>query len=80
MAKITIRYHIEDGYAGGSRPQSFDVESSDFGDLDDLDDTQISDQIVEMANEDMRQRFGVSINNLDEAIAEVKDAIAKDAE
>lgn len=56
-------YEIEDGYAGGARPQRFAVRPDDIE--EDMSEGDLRDLLIEMAEEDMRQKTNVAISDRD---------------
>ncbi len=66
MAKntFTVRYEIEDGYMGGSRPQSFRVDEGDIN--PEMTDVQIEQMLDDMTQEDMLQKVSPNIHNRNE--------------
>lgn len=60
------RYELEDGYCGGSRPQSFSIGEGDLE--DDMEEHELRTLFYEMAEEHMRQSIGIVGRNEDEFV------------
>ena len=69
MAKFKVRWEVSDGYVGGSRPHTFEIDADDF---EDMTEQQIEDAIYSQANDAMLEIVSPSVRNLDEAIEWVK--------
>ena len=69
-AHVTIKWQVEDGYVSGSRPHTTEIALSDFE--DDMTPDDIQDLICEIVQEDFSQSISFSLDNLDEAAAEVQ--------
>lgn len=67
------RYQVDDGYAGGSRPQHFRVHPSEI--QDDMSDEEIADLYTEMCEEDMRQKIGCSPERIDKFVKWARDVL-----
>jgi len=76
--KFKLRYEIEDGYVGGSRPQYVDIYAEDFE--DDMDEEDIREMIEDLAHEDMIERVSATVNNLGEAVAWVSEILNREGE
>jgi hypothetical protein len=72
---FTIKYEIEDGYAGGARPQSFLVDEDSIE--PDMTEQQIESLLYEMAQEDMLQKVSASVDNVDAFLDWAKGVAAK---
>lgn len=71
---IKVRWEVDDGYCGGSRPQTFTVDPSDFE--DDMDEREIGDRLAEIVQDEFLQRISWFIKNESEVIEAVKAALA----
>lgn len=69
---ITVRWEVEDGYAGKARPQSTRIELEDF---EDLSDDEIARLLEECIQEDFEQSISWGID-MDKAVAAIKDGLA----
>lgn len=54
MAKITIEYEIEDGYAGGARPFTFAVNANEF---DGQSKAEVIETLSSLIGENFAQRI-----------------------
>ena len=52
------KYEIEDGYAGGSRPQNFKISAADLE--DDMTPSDLEDLYMELCEEHMHDNIGCS--------------------
>lgn len=75
MSKIKVRWEVEDGYAGGSRPQIFTIDPDDFD--DDADEREISERLMEIVQDEFEQRISWFMKNESEVIAAVMAAKAE---
>ena len=75
MAKtIKVRWQVEDGYAGGARPQSTTLNLEDFEGCSD-------EQIVEMIEQCIQDDFEQSISwgaDIPKAVAAIKKALEEE--
>lgn len=72
---FTITYQVDDGYAGGNRPQTVLVYD---GDLDkDMEDRELLDLYYSMVQEDFEQRISASASNEYEFMEWAKARIVK---
>jgi len=69
MATVTVRWEIEDGYVGGSKPQSFEIDTDDFD--EDLD---ILNQLYDFTQEQFDNTISWYIQNEDEVVRVVEAA------
>jgi len=67
--KFKARYEVDDGYAGGSRPQGFIIQEGDFDIDPEMTDEKLTDLFYEMVDEDMRQETSVCNVNVLEFIS-----------
>lgn len=74
---FTVKYEIEDGYMGGSRPQSFRVDEDDI--QPDMTELQIENLLDELAQEDMLQKVSAAIDNRDEFLDWAKRIVKSSA-
>jgi hypothetical protein len=66
MSKVTVRWQVDDGYVGGTRPQRTQVDTEDFQHCKTEEDVRnVLDEIIE---EEMRTRIGFSVSNEDEVL------------
>lgn len=66
-----MTWQISDGYVGGSRPQSFEVDPEDFIGLT---YPQVERKLDQMAVEDMMEKVSASISGEDEIINRIIEA------
>lgn len=69
MSNFKAKYEVDDGYAGGSRPQGFSIGAGDVEFDPDITDEKLADLFYEMVDEDMKQRISACNVNVDEFIA-----------
>jgi hypothetical protein len=69
--RITVTWQISDGYVGGSRPQSFEVDPEDFIGMSRAEVERTLDQ---MAVEDMMTKVSAYISGEDEIINRIIEA------
>ena len=67
------RYQVEDGYAGGTRPQYFTIDAGDLE--DDMTDDELESLYHEKCEEDMRQKIGCGPNRIDEFVAWAREQL-----
>jgi hypothetical protein len=67
--KFKARYEVDDGYAGGSRPQSFHISEGDFEIGPEMTDKQIADLFYDIVNEEMFQKISACNANVTEFVA-----------
>lgn len=67
--KFKAKYEVDDGYVGGSRPQSFTIREGDFDIDPEMTDDQLTDLFLEMVDEEMRQKISACNVNISEFIA-----------
>lgn len=76
--EFKVIYEVDDGYAGGSAPQSFLMS------LDDIDagmtDEQLLTALYDAAHDDMLQKVSTSINNAGEFVAWAREQINRKKE
>lgn len=73
--EFEVTYHINDGYAGGERPQSFIMS---IGDVDEgMNDEQLQTLASDAAHEDMQQRVSAAVTNGDEFVAWVRTQFSR---
>jgi hypothetical protein len=65
--KFHAKYKVDDGYAGGSRPQGFTIDLADIE--DDMDDGALEDLFQSAMEEDFQQRVTPYAVNSAEFIA-----------
>lgn len=69
---IEVRWEIDDGYVGKSRPHTTRVYFDELD--DDASDEEIFDYIEEAIQSDFEQRIQwYPLHDLDESVAEIKD-------
>lgn len=78
--KFTAKYEVDDGYAGGSRPQSFTIRAADILMNAESTDEEIRDEFYDMVEEEMRQRISACNVNADEFVQWVRSLPAEDEE
>lgn len=78
MEKFQCRYEIEDGYAGKSSPQYFDIYESDIE--DDMDETDLESMFDELMQDDFYQNIYPYEKNKDEFIEWAKEIIENQKE
>lgn len=61
---FNCRYELEDGYVGGSRPQTFRVRAADLE--DDVSDEALEQAFHAMAEEHRNENIGIASLNIDE--------------
>ena len=73
MKTVTVRWEVEDGYVGKSRPQQFEmtIDPDDFA--DDMDDLDIEDIIYRRAEDDFESKINFFVNNSAEVIAAIRE-------
>lgn len=73
--KFQGRYQVQDGYAGGSRPQHVSIFS------DDLEEDMTDDELVEFYENEIQNHFYERISpgaeRVDEFVAWARDQLAK---
>lgn len=62
----TVEWEIEDGYAGGGRPQKIDIEICDF---EGMDEEEIKDELSDIIQEDFDQKVSWSADTSEMAAA-----------
>lgn len=79
MSRFQGQFEVEDGYAGGSRPQFFNVELSDaeYELPPNPSDGQIEDWYYEQARYAFEQKIGFYTKNNAELIAAVRDVLSQ---
>lgn len=70
---FTIRYGIDDGYAGGDRPQSFQFHDSDLE--DDMDDEALERLYYEAIQTDFEQKISPYGKNIGEFMEWAREKI-----
>lgn len=73
---FTVKYEVDDGYVGGSRPQSFRIREGDFDFSHNMTDEQIKDAFFEAVEEEMRQRISACNTNEDDFLEWARAQIA----
>lgn len=73
--EFLVKYEVEDGYMGGSRPQSFRINSDLL--TEEMTDDEIERSLYEATQEDMLQKISPVVNNSDEFVAWARIQIAK---
>lgn len=68
MSKITVRWEAGDGYAGKSRPQSFEIDTEDY---EHLDHEEREAQLHKDVDEDFRNKVVGECSNLEEVLEEL---------
>jgi len=68
--KVEIRWEVEDGYVGKSRPQSFEVDLDEFE--DDMTHDEIVERVCEATDEDMANKVSYCFSNFDEFVEVIK--------
>lgn len=71
--KIEIVYEVNDGYAGGARPQHLNLETDDFIDLT---PAQVETTLCEILDEDMSRRVSWSVRGYDVLLATLRKIAA----
>ena len=69
MATVTVRWEVEDGYAGKSRPQSFEIDTDDFD-----EGVDILNQLYDFTQEQFDNTISWYIQNEDEVVRVVEAA------
>ncbi|MCP4113820.1 MAG: hypothetical protein GY737_00165 [Desulfobacteraceae bacterium] len=72
MSKIEVRWEVEDGYVGKSRPQSCEIDSEDIsldGDKEDM-----MDQVYDEVNDDFANKISFYVANFDEVYEALLEA------
>ena len=72
---IKVRWEVDDGYAGGSRPQMCAVELDDFQHCD--DESAVRDQLSEIIQDEFTNRISWFMKNEDEVVALIMAAKAR---
>ncbi len=68
-------YEINDGYAGGSRPQHFRVDAHDLD--DEMSDEELEDFYYEAAYEHFKQNIDVTVTDAGEFVEWAKEQLKK---
>lgn len=68
-----ITYQVDDGYAGGARPQYFNIELDDIE--KDMDDNDLEKFFYEKINENFQENISTSSSDKDRFIKWAKDKI-----
>lgn len=68
------RYQVDDGYAGGARPQAFEISAEDIE--DDMSESDLQDLYHTMCEEDMQQRIGCCVMRVDEFVEWAQSVIS----
>jgi hypothetical protein len=72
--KFEARYKVEDGYAGGARPQYFKISA------DELDDEMTDEQLIEFYEDavqaDFEERISPGAERVDEFVAWAREQLA----
>lgn len=66
------KYEVEDGYCGGSRPQSFTIRPDDIDVSPFMTDEKLEDIFYQLVDEDMQQKISACKVNADEFVAWVR--------
>jgi len=69
MSDFKAKYEVDDGYAGGSRPQAFTIREGDYDFAPDMTDEFLEEMFCEAIDEHMRQHITFHKVNLTEFIA-----------
>ena len=76
--EFKVTYEVDDGYTGGSCPQSFVMS------LDDIDPGMTDEQLLmllyDAATEDMQQKVSASVSNANEFVAWARERINRNKE
>lgn len=72
---ILVRWEIEDGYTGSSRPQSFRVDAEDFQHC--VTDADFAQVLSEITQEEFAQKVSFVIKREEDTLAEIKAAVAE---
>jgi hypothetical protein len=64
--KREVRYEVEDGYVGSSRPQSFTIKDDWIEDY--MNDDDLEFELSEMIQEDFQQRISWTYLNKEEVV------------
>lgn len=67
--EIEITWEIEDGYVGGSRPQTFKIRPSDFEDCDSA--LQVKDRLYDLLDEELQKRASWSCRYMDDYVQQI---------
>lgn len=65
--KIKVRWEADDGYCGGSRPQSFSLDIADMAESCETEDEALQ-YLWEEVDQELRNKVTVVIRNEDEVI------------
>lgn len=78
--KVTVRWTVEDGYVGKSRPQETEIDVETLlSDYDPETDHDIHYAVYEAVDEDFQNRVSYGITNLDEVVEAVRQAAERRA-
>lgn len=80
MGDFKARYEVNDGYAGGSRPQSFKIREGDYFFGENPTDDQILEVLYGAVEEDMHQKIGFHKVNESEFIEWAREQIKAEAQ
>lgn len=69
-AKITVRWEVEDGYVGKSRPQQFDLDLEDFNGCESQSDYELA--LEEAVQSEFDNRISWCADNYNEIIEAAK--------
>lgn len=64
---FTVKWEVDDGYAGGSRPQSFDIAPFEIDEF--MEEADLIELYEDMIREEFLHRVGYYGKNLDEFLA-----------
>ena len=70
---VTVVWEVDDGYVGGSRPQTTEIDLDEFD--ADMSDITIIRMIEDYIQEDFLQRVTWEVTNESEVIDEIRDAL-----
>ncbi len=73
--KFEARYEVEDGYCGKSRPQHFNICSSEIEDDMNIDD--LKELYYDMVQNDFEQKISAGAERVDEFIEWAENVINK---
>jgi hypothetical protein len=78
MNKFTAKWQVDDGYAGGARPQSTGISEDDILDCESIDDAMT--EIENIIREDFLNRISWGFSNYDRVKAWAEQVLANKAQ
>jgi hypothetical protein len=73
---MEIRWQVEDGYCGGSRPQRFNINLENFVE-DDMNESEIWEEVCLLVEEEFRQCISWSIKNEGDIRAAIRKSLSE---